>query len=132
MDHLPRVLIVEDDFLVSGEMEAELSAAGFAVVGTATSAKEAIELAVAAQPHLVVMDISLEGGPDGVEAALEIYQAKGIRSLFASAHHDAETRRRAAPSTPLGWIAKPYTMSTLVHAVRVAMREVGGPEPARG
>ena len=126
---LPRVLIVEDDFLVSGDMEAELIDAGFVVVGVATSAQEAIELAAAEEPHLVIMDIRLEGPSDGVEAAIEIFKSKGIRSLFASAYHDAETRRRAEPCSPLGWIAKPYPMGTLVTAVRDAMRTVGGPEP---
>jgi len=126
---LPRVLIVEDDFLVSSDMEAELTDAGFAIVGIATSAQEAIELAAAEAPHLVIMDIRLDGTRDGVDAALEIFRSRGIRSLFASAYYDAETRRRAEPSSPLGWIAKPYPMRTLVAAVRDAMRTVGGPEP---
>lgn len=126
---LPRVLIVEDDFLVSGDMEAELIDAGFAVVGIATSAQEAIDLAAAEEPHLVVMDIRLDGPSDGVEAAIAIFRSTGIRSLFASAFHDAETRRRAEPCAPLGWIAKPYPMNALVAAVRDAVRTVGGPEP---
>jgi two-component system, response regulator PdtaR len=126
---LPRILIVEDDFLVSGDMEAELIDAGYVVVGVATSAKEAIELATAEEPHLVIMDIRLEGPSDGVEAAIEIFKSKGIRSLFASAYYDAETRRRAEPCAPLGWIGKPYPMGALVAAVRHAMRAIGGPEP---
>jgi DNA-binding NarL/FixJ family response regulator len=128
-DGLPRVLIVEDDFLVSSDMEAGLTEAGFAVVGIAASAQEAIELAAAEKPHLVIMDIRLEGPSDGVEAALEIFKTQGIRSLFASAYHDAETRRRAEPCAPLGWIAKPYPMHILVAAVDAAMRVVGGPAP---
>jgi DNA-binding NarL/FixJ family response regulator len=126
---LPRVLIVEDDFLVSGDMEAGLTDAGFSVVGIATSVKEAIELAAAEEPHLIIMDIRLDGPGDGVEAAIEIFKSRGIRSLFASAYYDAETRRRAEPSSPLGWIAKPYPMDALVAAVRNAMRTVGGPDP---
>lgn len=121
-----RILIVEDDYLASGEMEAELTAAGFEVIGVATSAKEAISLATAERPHLVVMDIRLEGSVDGVEAAIEIFNSCGIRSLFASAHHDPETRRRAAQCLPLGWLAKPYMMSALVEAVQAGVRELGG------
>ena len=128
-DAVPRVLIVEDDFLVSAAVEAELVDAGFAVVGIATSAEQALELVADEAPHLVVMDIRLEGTTDGVDAAVEIFKTKGIRSLFASAYHDAETRRRAAAAEPLGWLAKPYAMHALVAAVREAMRKVGGPEP---
>lgn len=124
-----RVLIVEDDYLVSAEMEAELSAAGYDVVGVAASADEAVRLAARERPHLVVMDIRLEGARDGIDAAIEIFDASGIRSLFASAYHDPETRRRAEPSAPLGWLAKPYTMTSLVAAVRRALQEIDEPEP---
>ena len=124
-----RVLIVEDDYLVSTEMEAELSAAGYDVVGVAASADEAVRLATRDRPDLVVMDIRLEGARDGIDAAIEIFGANGIRSLFASAYHDPETRRRAEPSAPLGWLAKPYTMTALVSAVRRALEEIGGPQP---
>jgi DNA-binding NarL/FixJ family response regulator len=128
---MARVLIVEDDYLVSGEMEAELNAAGFEVVGVAASATEAVRLAQTREPHLVVMDIALQGTGDGIDAALEIFESQGIRSLFASAFYDAETRRRAQPAAPLGWLAKPYTMSLLVQAVRNAMRELDGPAGAK-
>jgi DNA-binding NarL/FixJ family response regulator len=118
----PRILVVEDDYLVSSEMEAELVAAGFDVVGIATSAQEAVHLALSEEPDLVVMDIRLDGHRDGVDAALEIFNATGIRSLFASAHHDPETRRRAEPCQPLGWLNKPYTMRALVLEVRQALQ----------
>jgi DNA-binding NarL/FixJ family response regulator len=120
-----RILIAEDDYLASGEMEAELRAAGFEVIGVATSANEAVVLAAAERPDLVIMDIRLEGIVDGVDAAIEIFNSCGIRSLFASAYQDSETRRRAEPCSPLGWLAKPYMMSALVEAVREALRELG-------
>ena len=121
----PRILIVEDDVLVAGEMELELAAAGFDVVGVATSAEDAIRLAREEKPHVTVMDIRLEGERDGIEAATEIFRSLGIRSLFVSAFHDPETRRRAEPSAPLGWLPKPYSMNSLVDAVRSALRNLG-------
>jgi DNA-binding NarL/FixJ family response regulator len=65
---------------------------------------------------------------DGIDAALEIFKSKGIRSLFASAFADAETHRRAQAAAPLGWLAKPYTINSLVQAVRTAVQDLGGPE----
>jgi DNA-binding NarL/FixJ family response regulator len=126
-----RILIVEDDYLISTDMETELSAAGFEIVGVATSAEEAIDAARQRKPDLVVMDIRLEGERDGVDAAVEIFNATGIRSLFASAYHNAETQRRAEAAAPLGWVAKPYTMRSLVEAVRRALQSVQGPRGAR-
>jgi DNA-binding NarL/FixJ family response regulator len=122
----PRILIVEDNYLISAEMEIALSDAGCSVVGVAASADEAVRLALAAIPDLVVMDIRLQDGGDGVDVALQIFAAKGIRSLFASAYHDPDTRQRAAAAAPLGWLAKPYAMSALVEAVRAAMRALRG------
>jgi two-component system, response regulator PdtaR len=122
----PRVLIVEDNYLISAEMELALNDAGCSVVGVAASADEAVRLALAAVPDLVVMDIRLQHGGDGVEVALKIFAERGIRSLFASAYHDPDTRQRAAPAAPLGWLAKPYAMNALVEAVRAAVRALRG------
>jgi DNA-binding NarL/FixJ family response regulator len=118
----PRILLVEDDFLVGMEMETGLEEAGYEVAGIAATAEEAVALAAERRPALVVMDIRLAGARDGVDAALEIFGTLGIRSLFASAHGDPQVRARAEPAQPLGWVAKPYRVETLVKAVEEALR----------
>lgn len=120
----PCILVVEDDFLVGMEIEAGLEGAGYALAGVAATAEEAVALAGARRPALVVMDIRLAGERDGVDAALEIFRTLGIRSLFASAHVDAEVRARAAAAQPFGWVAKPYRVETLLQAVEEALRGV--------
>jgi two-component system, response regulator PdtaR len=120
----PRILLVEDDFLVSMEMETGLEEAGYEVAGIAATAEDAVALAAERSPALVVMDIRLAGDRDGVDAALEIYRTLGIRSIFASAHGDAQIRARAAEAQPLGWVAKPYRVETLLKAVEEALREL--------
>ena len=120
------ILIVEDDFLIAAQIEATLKAAGFAVTGIASSAAEALEYATADRPLLCVMDIRLSGDRDGVDAALELFRAYRIRSIFATAHSDSEVRRRAAPADPLGWLQKPYTMSALIYMVRQAVNDLRG------
>lgn len=121
---LPKVLIVEDDYLVASEIEGALIEAGFDVVGVAESAEEAIEIAAAKRPALAVMDVRLNGSPDGIDAARELFETYGTRSVFATAHHDAEIRERAKPANPLGWIPKPYTMLSLIQIVRNAVRDL--------
>ena len=117
------ILLVEDDFLVGMEVETGLEEAGYEVAGVASTAEEAVALAEARRPALVVMDIRLAGHRDGVDAALEIFATLGIRSLFASAHVDAGVRARAEAARPLGWVAKPYRVETLLAAVARALRE---------
>jgi DNA-binding NarL/FixJ family response regulator len=109
-----RVLVVEDDFLIAMQSESALRDAGFEVVGPATTAEEAIALALAERPALAVMDIRLASKRDGIEAAGELFHELGIRCIFATAHDDAHTRQRAEPYAPLGWLAKPYSMASLI------------------
>src|SRR6185437_8658680 len=119
-----RILIVEDDFLVSSQMEIALNEAGFEVVGTAASGEEALHLAEVHQPDLAVMDIRLAGEKDGIDTALELFGLHRIRCVFASAHSDEDSRRRATAASPLGWLQKPYMMESLASLVRSALNEV--------
>lgn len=113
-----RVLVVEDDFLVAGELEHWLAEAGFEVVGPAATAVDAIRLALETKPALVVMDIRLIGARDGIDAAIDIYRQAGIRSIFATAHSDAHTMRRGEAAKPLDWVQKPYNPAALVARIK--------------
>jgi len=119
-----RILIVEDDLLIASQMEEALTDAGFQIAGTASTGKEALQLAHSQSPTLVVMDIRLAGDRDGIDTALELFRSHGIRCIFASAYSDQEAQRRAAPAAPLGWLQKPYTMASLTAKVRAAVREL--------
>jgi DNA-binding NarL/FixJ family response regulator len=118
-----RVLVVEDDFLVAGELVHWLARAGFEVVGPAASADEAVRLAREAKPDLIVMDIRLAGARDGVDAAIEIYRSLGIRCVFATAHSDPRTMARGREANPLAWIAKPYSPSGLVTELKALLAD---------
>jgi DNA-binding NarL/FixJ family response regulator len=120
-----RLLIVEDDYLVASQSELALSEAGFTIVGIVSSAEEAIEKAAAEQVSLVVMDIRLAGDRDGIDAAIELFQTRGIRSIFASAYSSPDIRKRAEEAMPLGWLQKPYSKTSLVAAVRAALESPG-------
>jgi len=119
------VLIVEDDFLIALQAESALRAAGFHVIGVAATAEEAIALAREHKPSVAIMDIRLAGARDGIDAAGELYRELGLRCVFASAHDDQATRARAEPFAPLGWLAKPYAMASLVSMIRDAISEAG-------
>jgi DNA-binding response OmpR family regulator len=117
-----RVLIVEDDVPLSTVVEDTLTYEGYAVVGTARSAEEAISMAVARGPDLVLMDVRLLDNSDGIAAAGQILERTGIRCLMATGQTDAKTKERAAMVQPLGWLPKPYGNEEMVQAVADAMR----------
>jgi len=119
----PRILVVEDDYFVAIDLEDGLREAGMQVLGPVSTAEAALALAHAERPILAVMDIRLAGQKDGIEAALELYRELGIRCIFASAHVEPPYRQRAAAAAPLGWVQKPYTIGTVVAAVKKALPE---------
>ena len=119
----PRILVVEDDYFVATDLEGALREAGLQVLGPVPTAEEALALAKTEHPVLALMDIRLAGSKDGIEAALELYRELGIRCIFASAHVEPPYRLRAAAAAPLGWVQKPYTIGTVVAAVKKALAE---------
>jgi two-component system, response regulator PdtaR len=119
-----RILIVEDDYLVASETESALIRAGLEVAGIASSGDEALKLAAAERPSLVIMDIRLNGNRDGIDVALDLFATHGIRRIFATAHQTADARKRAEPANPIAWLPKPYTMPALVAVVRSAVAQL--------
>ncbi len=117
-----RVLLVEDDYFVALTSEDTLTDAGHEVVGVAATADQAVAIAGAERPELVVMDIRLRGARDGIDAAREIRERFGIPSIFVTAQADPGTRQRGDMlAHPLGWLLKPYAASELAGAVAAAL-----------
>ena len=112
-----RILIVEDEFFIALDLQAMAEDEGHTVLATATSASEAVEAAGTLRPDVVLMDVRLAQNSDGIEAAREIKDRYGIRSLFITANSDEGTRRRAAQVDPLGFLEKPVTQLTLRRAL---------------
>jgi two-component system, response regulator PdtaR len=116
--HSLRVLIVEDEFFISLDMQNMLQALGHVVVGTAVSADEALRVAQRERPDIALVDIRLVGSRDGIEAAEEILRSFGVRSLFVTANADPDTRARAQAVQPLGFLEKPVTVERLKGGLR--------------
>lgn len=121
MSTTQRIQIVEDEYLLARDCECCLAEAGFQCTGVASTATAAFEMAERDRPDLIVMDIRLASGIDGIDTAIVIFEKLGIRSLFVSAHADRLTRGQARLARPLGWLEKPYTHSGLLAAVRSAL-----------
>jgi two-component system, response regulator PdtaR len=119
-----RVLVVEDNLFVAQQCESALTKAGYEVVDVVTSAEEAVAHALQQRPDMVLMDIYLRGPRDGVEAALEIFERSGIRSIYASEVSDAGMQARAALTRPLAWLPKPFNDRKLVGTVNDALNEL--------
>ncbi|MFW5784336.1 MAG: response regulator, partial [Spirochaetota bacterium] len=103
-----RILIVEDERIIALDLKRRLERFGYHVVGTASEADEAIELARRELPDLVLMDIMLSGGSDGIAAATEIRKQLRIPVVFLTAYADDTTIQRAKIAEPVGYVLKPF------------------------
>jgi CheY-like chemotaxis protein len=121
-----RILLVEDEILTALDIEYIVQQLGYDVCGVVSSAPEAIQAAQDLHPDLVLMDIRLAHGTDGIQAAGEIRTRFGIASLYLSAHTDAATLTRAQATQPLGFIAKPYTQAQLETTLKAAITMLRG------
>ena len=63
------VLVVEDESIVSKDIQHSLKKLGYNVVGASATGERAIELAESEQPDIVLMDIMLKGEMNGIQAA---------------------------------------------------------------
>src|SRR5688572_14500697 len=118
----PKVLIVEDEIVIALDLEQILIAHGFDVVGLVSSSGDAVTQAGAMQPDLIMMDVALGGGPDGIDTAQLIRQDRDVPVVFVSAFWDERTIDRAAEAGAIGYIVKPFQSSQVVTAARMALR----------
>ncbi len=102
-----RLLIVEDESIVAADLADRLAAMGHTIVGIAASGPKAMELAVANRPDLVLMDIRLKGGMDGVELAGLLATSIEVPVIFLSAYADDATLQRVGATQPYGYLLKP-------------------------
>ncbi|MDX9835706.1 MAG: PAS domain S-box protein [Desulfobulbus sp.] len=102
------ILIVEDEGSVAEDLACTVRQFGYEVVGTTSTGEEAVQLALLHRPDLVLMDISLAGTMDAIEAAQQIHLENNLPILFLSAHSDAATTLRAQTVEAAGIILKPF------------------------
>lgn len=119
----PCILVVEDERLIARDIAMQLKALGYETLGPASTGEEALEIAERQRPNLVLMDIHLGSGIDGVVAALAMRAQWGIPSIFMSAFDDAEQHARAKQAEPLGYLAKPFEEYELRNIVAAALQE---------
>jgi len=115
-----RILIVEDEILTADYTKYLLLEMGYEVCGHATNAAAAVRMADTYRPDLVLMDITLGRGEDGISAARRIGEQLGIRSLFVTAYGDRVTLDRVQTVNPLGVVLKPFDKERLRSAIAAA------------
>ncbi len=119
--HDVKILIVEDEELISLDMKAILEDMGIAVTGIARGVDDALAAIARDQPHLVLLDISLDGEFEGLELARTIDRRWSIPVLFISGHLGDKAVQGVDELNTLGYIVKPFYPINLREAVESAI-----------
>ncbi len=121
---MARILVVDDEVIITSHLEHRLEEMGYEVVGQACSGESAVQLARSLQPDLVLMDIVMPGRLDGIEAARIIRAELRIPVIFLTGYASEQFIRRAKTVQPLGYIVKPYQEQELWAVIEMALARI--------
>jgi len=115
------VLVVEDESIVSKDIQHSLKKLGYNVVGAAATGDRALEIGRAERPDIVLMDIMLKGDMNGIEVAEIMKSELGIPVIFLTAYADDSTLSKAKVTEPYGYIIKPFKEVDLHTTIEMAL-----------
>ncbi len=115
------ILVVEDEAIVSKDIQNSLKKLGYNVVGSSATGEKAIDLAATENPDVVLMDIMLKGEMNGIEAASTIKEQQKIPVIFLTAYADELTLSKAKVTQPYGYILKPFKEIDLHTTIEMAI-----------
>jgi CheY-like chemotaxis protein len=113
------ILIIEDEPIIAMDIEELVQGCGHRVVGTASSEREAVEIARRTRPGLILADINLGAGGDGAHAVSRIMQIHAAPVIFVTAY--PERLLTGEEIEPAFVITKPFEPMTLAVATYQAV-----------
>lgn len=116
-----RLLVVEDEFITGADLQSALIEMGYDVPLVVDNGREAIAQAAKLRPDAVLMDITLRGSMNGIEAAEAIRREQEIPVIYLTAHSDDHTFKEAIRTEPFGYIIKPYEPLNLKTSIEMAL-----------
>jgi len=118
---MPKILIVDDEWLTRLEIEEMLTDLGYDVAGKAETGAEAVAMARELNPDLILMDVKMPGEMNGIDAAREIKAELGTPIVFISGYGDPEYVEAAKEIAPFGYVMKPFDEREIHAFVEIAL-----------
>jgi DNA-binding response OmpR family regulator len=120
---MPKVLIVDDDLMFALDLRHEVMRLGYEVIGLANSSDEAHSACGENRPDLALMDISIAGAMDGIEAAHMLQEAYRVPVIFLTSAIDRSSISRAIQEKPYAYLVKPFKRQELKASMNAALRD---------
>lgn len=118
---MARILVVDDEAIITMQLEGCISSMGHKVIGMAASGDDAIAKAQAMKPEIILMDIVMPGKTNGIAAAKEIYENLGIPVILITSYADDKIIDEAKKANPYGYIVKPFNERELKASIELAL-----------
>lgn len=114
---IKKILIVEDDMIISLVVENMIKKLGHTLVGKSASGEEAVDLALEHKPDIILMDIRLKGEIDGIEAVTRIKEHIETDVIYLTGNSDKVNYDRAKATECIDLISKPFTIGELTRSL---------------
>ncbi|MCU0372257.1 MAG: ATP-binding protein [Ignavibacteria bacterium] len=118
-----KLLVVEDELLVAEDISARLRTIGYEIAGTVPTGEEALEMCETAAPDVILMDIKMGKGMDGIETQKIIREKYNIPVIYLTSYSDPVTVSRAKITEPYGYIIKPFDERELHTTIEMAVHK---------
>lgn len=124
MDNI-NVLIVEDTQAESDALTNVLEANNYTIVGVAKTFKTALELFYTKPVDIVVLDIFLNGNPEGISFAETISVTPNTSKpfVFLTSSTDRKIFERAKLTQPFSYLMKPFNELEILYALEIAVEK---------
>ena len=117
MNHNFKIMVVEDEAITAMMICSELDLKGYTVGEPVSSGEEAILRAVSEKPDLILMDVGLGGGIDGITAAEDIHSKIHPHLIFMTGYSSDTCTERGKKLNPVTFITKPLQMNELYRVI---------------
>jgi DNA-binding response OmpR family regulator len=119
---MPHILVVEDEPLIADSLSYSLLREGY-VVSVASDGSEALRLAAAERPDLVLLDLILPG-LDGIEVCRRLRAVSPMPVIMLTARGEETDRVAGLESGADDYLAKPFSFRELLARIRATLRRV--------
>jgi DNA-binding response OmpR family regulator len=119
----PKILIVQDDYLLAEGLRTVLEGASYQVIGVARDTAGADQLVVQDRPALAIVDMMLEIDVDGIATATALKQKHGLEIMITTGFPDSVVQREGVPDLACAIVKKPYTDDEILQAVKRCLHD---------
>jgi PAS domain S-box-containing protein len=115
------IFVLEDEALVSLEIQERLQGFGYNVCGSASSGEEALKVLEQVKPDMALIDIRLKGEMTGIDVAKVLREKQHIPYVFLTSYSDKATLEKAKMTYPFAYLLKPVDEHALRTSIEITM-----------